>query len=330
MSSVDVIVPCYRYGHFLRQCVESILTQSLKNVRVLIIDDASPDETAGVAAELVKQDCRVTSLRHGTNQGHIYTYNEGIEWASSDYMLVLSADDYLLPGSLSRAVKLLDSHSHVGFVFGNVIELKSADTSGQLQDMVDEGVASIERILQGLEFIEMSGADNIVKTPTAIVRTELQKRLGGYRPELPHSGDMEMWLRLAAHGQVGIVEAYQAVYRRHSANMSNDYCPQYGLPDLQQRKSAFDCFFRTCGDVVPNAQRLHRKLMWALGSNAVGAASRAFNDGELGVSALLRVFAVGVCPEIKRSWRWTKLAMKRCLGPSLVMAYHKNGRRTES
>ena len=45
MSSVDVIVPCYRYAHFLRECVESILSQSIGNVRVLIIDDASPDKT---------------------------------------------------------------------------------------------------------------------------------------------------------------------------------------------------------------------------------------------------------------------------------------------
>ncbi len=49
MSFVDVIVPCYRYGHFLRECVESVLEQEV-NVRVLIIDDASPDDTAEVAA----------------------------------------------------------------------------------------------------------------------------------------------------------------------------------------------------------------------------------------------------------------------------------------
>lgn len=89
MSSVDVIVPCYRYGHFLRQCVESVLNQSMRNVRVLIIDDTSPDNTAEVAAELAKEDPRVTFVRHSVNKGHIATYNEGIDWASSEYMLIL-------------------------------------------------------------------------------------------------------------------------------------------------------------------------------------------------------------------------------------------------
>ena len=46
MSSVDVFVPCYRYGHFLRECVKSVLSQSGVSVRVLIIDDASPDPVA--------------------------------------------------------------------------------------------------------------------------------------------------------------------------------------------------------------------------------------------------------------------------------------------
>ena len=54
MNSVDVIVPCYRYGRFLRECVESVLTQKGVDVRVLIIDDASPDNSGDVGTELSK------------------------------------------------------------------------------------------------------------------------------------------------------------------------------------------------------------------------------------------------------------------------------------
>ena len=89
--------------------MESVLSQAVENVRILIIDDASPDNTAEVAADLVREDSRVTFVRHTINKGHIATYNEWIEWASADYMLLLSADDYLLPGALSRAANLLDA-----------------------------------------------------------------------------------------------------------------------------------------------------------------------------------------------------------------------------
>ena len=59
MSTVDVIIPCYRYGHFLRECVDSVLTQAGVGVRILIINDASPDNTGEVAAELAKGDTRI-------------------------------------------------------------------------------------------------------------------------------------------------------------------------------------------------------------------------------------------------------------------------------
>ena len=312
MSSVDVIVPCYRYGHFLRECVESVLAESVQSIRVLIIDDASPDNTAEVAADLVREDARVTFLRHTTNKGHIATYNEGIEWASADYMLILSADDYLLPGALNRAAKLMDAHPEVGFTFGKAIELNDGGATKITNVAADQ---ASWRILGGLEFIELSGSGNIVHTPTAVVRTELQKRLGGYRPELPHSGDMEMWMRFAAHSSVGIFEGYQAVYRRHSGNMSLDYTMTTWLPDLKQRKAAFDGFFQTCSYTLPNAPQLRRKLFWSLGCDAVGLSSAAFNERKIEVSEELSTFALELCPEVKWSLPWTKLACKRRMGP---------------
>ena len=101
LARIDVFIPCYNYGRFLYQCVNSVLGQAGVDVRVLVIDDASSDNTAEVAAALAREDPRVTVIRHSTNKGHIDTYNEGIEWASADYMLLLSADDYLLPGALA-------------------------------------------------------------------------------------------------------------------------------------------------------------------------------------------------------------------------------------
>jgi glycosyltransferase involved in cell wall biosynthesis len=131
---IDVIVPCYRYGRFLRQCVESVLAQG-QPVRVLVIDDASPDDSAEIAAELAARDPRVALTRHRANKGHIATYNEGIEWAASPYVLLLSADDYLLPGALTRAVRVMEMHSEVGLVFGNAYELMDGGSMNPVEPL---------------------------------------------------------------------------------------------------------------------------------------------------------------------------------------------------
>ncbi|MGH8534954.1 MAG: glycosyltransferase family 2 protein [Gammaproteobacteria bacterium] len=314
MSSVDVIVPCYRYAHFLRECVESVLSQSILDVRVLILDDASPDNTADVAADLAREDNRVVFVRHAANKGHIATYNEGIEWASADYLLLLSADDYLLPGALSRATEIMDKHLDVGFSYGRVIELTDSDPAGRKKTV---GNVSSERgasILAGRRFIELSGSCNIVPTPTAVVRTALQKKVGLYRPYLPHSGDMEMWLRLAAHASVASLEAHQAVYRRHSNNMSLAYYRNNCLPDLQHRKAALDSFFQSCSGALIHDRKLQRQMHWSLGCKAIGFASAAFNDDEMDLADQISHFALSVCPEVKMSFPWAKLACKRRLG----------------
>jgi hypothetical protein len=325
LGRIDVIIPCYNYGCFLYQCVNSVLGQVGVDVRVLVIDDASPDNTAEVAAALAQENPRVTVIRHSTNKGHINTYNEGIEWASADYMLLLSADDYLLPGALSRATGLMEAHPEVGFTFGNVIELSDSGNETPKKSIIEATNVSDNRILEGREFIELSGgADNLVATCTAVVRTQLQKRIGGYRHELPHTGDMEMWLRFAAHASVGFISAYQGVYRLHSANMSTAYyvisdgrliySRSGRLADLQQRKSALDCFFERCNDVLPRREGLCRRLYRQLSELAVGRASAAFNDGQMEESRQLSDFALAVCPEIKSSSAWLKLTCKRWMG----------------
>lgn len=315
MSSVDVVVPCYRYGHFLRECVESVLTQSLKDVRVLILDDASPDNTSEVGAELAREDTRVTLLRHQNNKGHIETYNEGIDWVCADYMLLLSADDYLLPGALDRAATLLDAHSEVGFVFGRVVELNADGTRTETEPVAGKAGRSSALVLTGIQFIELTGSHCIVSSPAAVVRTALQKRVGGYRIELPHAGDMEMWLRLAANASVGILEALQAVYRRHAVNMSHAYYRQNRLPDLQQRKAVFDCFMESCGHLLSNADHIRSRMLRLLSYDAVGCASAAFNDGEMELSDQLAEFAICLLPDVKKSLPWAKLSCKRQLGP---------------
>ena len=325
MSSVDVVVPCYRYGSFLKECVESVLAQPSVEVRVLVIDDASPDSTAEVAADVARKDSRVTFWRHDCNQGHIQTYNEGIEWASADYMMILSADDYLLPGALTRSAKLMDQYPDVGFTFGRALVFHDNEIARPTIPAPDAGNPAPWRVMTGLEFIDLNGSGNMVCTPTAVVRTELQKRLGGYRAELVHSGDLEMWLRFAAHASVGMVGEYQAVYRRHSRNMSLAYRVKGWLPDLVQRRAAFDCFFQTYGDALPNSPELRRRLSRSLGCEVIGFASEALNADETEISDHLAAFALDVCPELRWSIPWLKLTGKRYVGSRVWRALTSRG-----
>ena len=64
MASLDVIIPCYNYGHFLRACIDSLRAQSVDDLRILIIDDASTDNSAETAQKLAREDPQISVVVH--------------------------------------------------------------------------------------------------------------------------------------------------------------------------------------------------------------------------------------------------------------------------
>ncbi len=306
MSQIDVIVPCYGYGHFLRQCVESVLSQQGVDLRVLVLDDASPDDTPVVAAALVASDSRVEYRRHAANQGHISTYNEGLAWARGDYTLLLDADDVLTSGALARAARLMDAHPAVALAYGPAIETGEPDPRRYPapQHYATEVVAS-ESWIEACCRI----GGNRVPTPTAVCRTSTLRQVGGYRPDLPHAADMELWYRLGAAGPVGIVHCPQAFYRRHEVQMSRGYA---GLGDLRERKTVFEIFFTQQGERFPDRDRLRELALRRVAQEACRQATVEFLRPNASGCRELLTFATGSIQSIRggstsRGLRWLRL-----------------------
>jgi glycosyltransferase involved in cell wall biosynthesis len=311
VSRVDVFVPCYNYGRFLRRCVESVLTQTGVDVRVLILDDSSTDNSEEIGRQLAADDSRVEYRRHPANRGHIATYNEGIEWASGEYTLLLSADDALTPGSLRRAARLMDAHADVSFVHGQSI--RTSDPCGEVCPQAGDCATSVVR---GPDFFRSlcETGQNVVETPTAVVRTTVHKRVGGYRTELPHAGDMELWLRLALHGNVGYVHGVQAFYRLHGKNMSTAF---QQVRDLKQRRDVFRILFQEYPDRIPHREQLRHTATVALAQDAFWSAATAFDRGDTEVIDDYLAFAAEIHPRIQSSWAWRRLQAKRAMGTRL-------------
>jgi glycosyltransferase involved in cell wall biosynthesis len=286
MSSVSVFIPCYKYGHFLEESVASVLDdQEGVDVRVLIIDDASPDDSAEVARKIAAREPRVEVAVHAANKGNIATFNEGLEWADGDYCILLSADDRLTPGALRRARDLLDAHPGVGFVYGHALwtmhgaPLPAARTRVRGWS-VWPGQWWLDR--------RFRQAENPIISPEIVVRTSLQKRVGGYDAQLPKAADFEMYMRLAANADVGFIRGVdQAYYRVHGENMSKAVS---ALMDLRQRRSVFEVVLDRYGDRLSDTKRLSDIVHHQLGREALWAAGRVYDRGRRRQTELARRF----------------------------------------
>jgi glycosyltransferase involved in cell wall biosynthesis len=272
LPSVSVVVPCYRYGHFLRDGVGAILSQEGVDVRVLVIDDCSPDDSFAVAQAIAAEDPRVEARRHELNRGHIATYNEGLlEWADGDYSVLISADDVMAPGALRRAVDVMERHPEVGFVYGHAVNWD--DREPRRPARTEPTGTTVWTGQEWLDIVCGLG-HTVITSPEVMVRTELQQQVGGYLPELPHTADVEMWMRLAAHAGVAYIKGVdQAYYRQHGTQMTTERVP---VVDLEQRKLAYDMFFAAYGDKLPQADRLHRRADRRIAKEALWRACRAY------------------------------------------------------
>jgi glycosyltransferase involved in cell wall biosynthesis len=307
MSRVDVIVPCYNYGRYLRECVRSLTSQPEVEVRVLIIDDCSRDDTLQVAAELKTTASCIEYRRHSRNIGHIATYNEGLEWASGDYVLLISADDALVPGALARAAKVMDQHPEVALTYGRMVQSEHMPSFPPFSTTCDW------TMLTGQELLEdcCKAGYNTIPTPTAVVRTAIQKKVGGYRSQFPHAGDMEMWLRLGMYGSVAHLHVEQAFKREHNKNMFLEY---RGWEDVQQVNEVFQGIFLEFADRILDLPKWRRIADHALAWKALEEAYSSFARGDVASCRRLLHLALEKNPTLGSHKEWKKLRWKLRIG----------------
>jgi glycosyltransferase involved in cell wall biosynthesis len=305
--SVSIIIPCYNYGRYLPECVESVLDQEGVRVDVLIIDDASPDGSAGIASGLAARDPRIHAICHAANQGHVATYNEGVAHAAGDYTVLLSADDLLTPGCLARATSLMEECPSVGLTYGFPLEFTGPGLPPA------RTVTTSWIVWKGHDWIGQvcKTARNLLLSPEAVMRTSVLREIGGYRDDLPLTCDLEMWMRAATVSDVGYVAgADQAYYRNHSVSMHNSFDR---LGDFYARLRAFDTVFTErparLADAPLMAAIAHRALAREMLAHTISAYARGAAHREP-IDEYV-VFALNVWPGARQLSEWRALCRLR-------------------
>ena len=273
---VSIVIPCYNYGHYLSDCVNSVATQCNVRLDIIVIDDASTDGSGEVAESMGVHDPRVTVIRHAQNIGHIATYNEGLGRAKGDYVVLLSADDLLTPGSLTRAVALMEANPSVGLVYGHPVSFSQPfPPPPQLR-------ARSWSIWPGAYWIasQCRRGLNCIYSPEAVVRTSVQWKVGGYQRSLPHTADLEMWLRIAAVSDVGHINGADQAYRRvHAASMLQTNYTDF-LEDLRGRKAAYERFFDGALDTFAGSRQSQRIAWCRLAEEALEHACKLLSGSQ--------------------------------------------------
>jgi glycosyltransferase involved in cell wall biosynthesis len=213
MPKVSVIIPTYNRADCLRSAIASVLGQTFQDFEIIVVDDASNDNTAETVAAI--QDQRIKYLRHDANTGEAGSRNTGVTNATGEYIAFLDDDDEWLPEKLELQVDLLDkSPPIVGAVYTTSIRIERA-TGKTLSQWVPKKMGYI--------FRDMLSKNWIGSPSTVALRRECFEKVGLFDPTVAFGLDYDMWIRVSEMYHFECIQRPLVKYYIHSIRLSNNY-----------------------------------------------------------------------------------------------------------
>lgn len=190
---VSILLPVHNGGSTLRRAVDSLLHQTYADFEVLLVNNASSDNTGQIIQAYVKSDARVRSLFE-PRKGIAFALNHGLRAARGKYIARMDADDVSFPDRLRKQVNFLEQHAEIGLTAG-LVEFCGNSNS--------QGYAEYVRLLNALQTEDELYRHRFVESPFAhpsvLFRKELTDLYGPYT-EADEPEDYELWLRWFRHG----------------------------------------------------------------------------------------------------------------------------------
>jgi len=212
---VSVCVPTFNKARYLRSSIESVLAQTFEDYELLVLDDASTDETAEVLASF--KDPRLQVVRHARNIGLQRNFNECLGRARCEYLIIFHDDDVMLPRLLECEVRVLDADPGVVMVHcaAALIDSEGIQYSAPPSHWppLSEGIDFVRRYWTSMN----CG----VVMPSAMFRRSLALRLGGFNENLRYCLDADLWQRLAFEGGVAFLNAVLMANRLHAGQATS-------------------------------------------------------------------------------------------------------------
>jgi glycosyltransferase involved in cell wall biosynthesis len=205
--TVTVLMAVHDGQDFVREAVESVLAQTLRDLELLIIDDASTDSTPEILASLT--DPRVRILTNSVNLGLTRSLNIGLREARGEFIARLDHDDAAAPDRLGKQLAFLREHPDCVAV-GCRLELRGEEEKSRLSLCCVDNLSIRWKLL----------FDTALPHPTLTMRASAVKAVGGYDEYFPCTMDYDLECRLARVGKLHNLPEPLVLYREHPGQMS--------------------------------------------------------------------------------------------------------------
>jgi glycosyltransferase involved in cell wall biosynthesis len=202
---VSIITPSYNQAEFLEETINSVLGQDYAPFEYIVVDGGSQDGTLEI---IKKYEGRITRWISEPDYGQTDAINKGFSLATGDIFAWLNSDDTYLPGAVSEAVSYLQSHPHIGMVYGKAYYI---DEQSRRVALYPAGETDYRRLRRGVTTIPQQ---------TMFFRSELWKMVGPLDTSFYYAMDYDLWVRISEVTPIAFHEVFMANFRLHGGSKS--------------------------------------------------------------------------------------------------------------
>jgi len=238
MPTVSVIIPNYNHARFLRQRIDSVLSQTYRDFEVFVLDDASADGSRQVLEAYVGHPQVAMRLSH-TNSGSTFAqWNKGVKLAQGKYVWLAESDDFADNTFLERLVPVLDQHPGVALVKAR--SLKVDEEGHHIPNTVEDPATRDWRedfVIDGEEDcrLQLEHGNSISNASAVLFRRQVYLDVGGADESFRMCGDWLLWAKMMMEGDFAYCAEPLNRYRYHEGSVRSA-CLTNGIRDIEDLK----------------------------------------------------------------------------------------------
>jgi glycosyltransferase involved in cell wall biosynthesis len=228
MPHITVTIPVFNRAHLVGRTIESVLKQDFQDFNLVVVDDASTDDTVVVVRSFLQRDSRIQLFVNEKNLGLTRNWNRCLELASGPLVQILQSDDLIDPDYLGIGSEVFEKYPSVGFVAANCRPIDINDK------IIHAGISTPPQLYQaGDEAVMAILTGGFPHVSSIVMKRDCYDRLGGLNEEFWFAPDIEMFTRLATHYDYYYFGGVHTSFRRHGSNsgvlefLRSDYLPTH-------------------------------------------------------------------------------------------------------
>ncbi len=252
---ISVICTTYNHKEFIDEALTSVARQTYPNIELIIIDNASTDQTLGRIEVFCQQHPHAIRIANAWNRGLCAAFNQGLALARGKYMVDFSGDDIMLPARIERQVSFFENLPEAyGVVFSNAQYIDATGAPGRFHYPINEKSQATVPVPSG-DVYQAILERYFICTPTMMIRRSVLEVLGGYDESLTYE-DFDFWVRSSVRYSYAYQDEVLTQKRLLPHSLSSQvYQPGSGMLqstlavcdkayDLNRRQEEFDALAR--------------------------------------------------------------------------------------